>query len=55
MTRGFDGWVACLLFHVILESPPGRQKGGWVGSSCRVADSGDGKRGKKPDVVQWVM
>jgi hypothetical protein len=36
--------------HVAVTA--GEAKGGWIGRSCRPADSGDGKRGDEPDVVQ---
>jgi hypothetical protein len=45
--------VACLLVHVMLQSPPGRQKVDGLGDHAGAADSGDGKRGgEEPDVVQ---
>lgn len=48
--RPLGGMLACPC-HVAVTA--GEAKGGWVGRSCRAADSGDGKRGgEEPDVVQ---
>jgi hypothetical protein len=46
LIRGFGRWVACLLVHVMLQSPPGRQKvdglGDHAGLPIREREKGGG-------------
>ena len=44
--------MACLLVHVMLQSPPGRQKVDGLGDHAGLPIRETGKGGEEPDVVQ---